>query len=374
MFGKSFKLFKLFGFEVKIDLSWIILAVLITWSLAQGLFPYYFKNFSTLTYWWMGVAGAIGLFFSIVFHEFSHSLVARHFGLPMRGITLFIFGGVAEMTREPDNAKSELWMAIAGPLASIVIGVFFYLISMAGSGYFGGPVEGVLKYLGFINLLLAAFNLIPAFPLDGGRVLRSALWAWKKNLQWATRISSRIGSGFGILLILLGVFSFINGNFIGGVWWFLIGMFLRGASQQSYQQLLMQKQLEGEKVDRFMKRDPVTVPPTMTIEELVDHYVYKFHYKMYPVVQGDQLTGCITLQQIKHIQREEWTSHTVSEFSDQCSKDNTINIHDDAVRALSTMRRTGSSRLMVVENGKLVGIITLKDLLHFVSMKMGLDH
>ncbi len=374
MFGKSVKLFKLFGFEVKVDFSWLILAVLITWTLASGLFPAYFKDFSTATYWWMGVAGAIGLFISIVFHEFSHSLVARNFGIPMRGITLFIFGGVAEMTEEPQNAKSELLMAVAGPISSIIIGGIFYGVHLLGSGgLFSQPIHGVLVYLAYLNIILAGFNLIPAFPLDGGRVLRSALWAWKKNLRWATRISSRIGSGFGIVLIVLGVFSFINGNIIGGIWWFLIGMFIRGASQQSYQQLLMRKELEGESVNRFMKKDPVTVNSSLSLEDLVEDYIYKFHYKFFPVVDGSTLKGCIHVKQVKGIPREERKDHTVGELAEQCTEANSIEAGTDAVKALSMMRKSNNSRLMVVENGKLVGIIALKDLLEFLSMKVDLE-
>jgi Zn-dependent protease/CBS domain-containing protein len=374
MFGKSIKLFKLMGFEVKIDLSWLILAVLIAWSLASGLFPAYYKDFSTATYWWMGIAGAAGLFLSIVFHELSHSLVARNYGIPMRGITLFIFGGVAEMNKEPQDAKSELLMAIAGPIASIIAGGIFYGIHLLGQNLFTSkPVHGVLIYLGLINLLLAGFNLIPAFPLDGGRVLRSALWAWKKNLKWATRIASQIGSGFGIFLILLGVFSFINGNIIGGVWWFLIGLFLRAASQQSYQQLLFRKSLEGEPISRFMKRDPVTVSADATLKELLEDYFYRYHFKIYPVVDQNKLTGCIHIKQIKDVPEGERSKKTVGEFAESCNSHNTINQDVDAVQALTKMRQSGNSRLMVTDNGKLKGIVALKDMLEFLSTKVDLE-
>lgn len=374
MFGRDIKLFKLFGFEVKMDLSWLILAVLITWSLAKGLFPAYYKDFDTATYWWMGVFGALGLFVSIVFHELSHSLIARRFDLPIRGITLFIFGGVAQMQEEPKNAKSELWMAIAGPIASIILGVFFFgahLLDM-GMGW-GKPVHGVLLYLSIINLILAGFNLLPAFPLDGGRVLRALLWSWKNDLRWSTKISSRIGSGFGILLILLGAFTFFAGNFIGGIWWFLIGMFMRTASQQSYQQLLMQKTLEGESIERFMKKDPVTINPGMRLDELVEDYIYKYHFKMYPVVEDDKLTGCVYLNQIKNIPKNEWLNHSVKEIMESCNHTNTIDINADAVDALSKMRQNNLSRIMVTKQSKLAGVISLKDLLQFLSLKVELE-
>jgi Zn-dependent protease/CBS domain-containing protein len=375
MFGKGFKLFSLFGFEVKIDLSWIVLAFLIAWSLAVGLFPVHYKDLSVQTYWFMGVAGALGLFLSIVFHEMCHSLVARRFGIPMKGITLFIFGGVAEMGEEPPSAKAEFAMAVVGPVSSIFIGLVFLLIYAQGK-HWEWPIayNGILQYLGWINFLLAGFNLIPAFPLDGGRVLRSILWGIKKNLRSATRISSRIGSGFGILLILLGAIQFFRGNFIGGIWWFLIGMFLQNAAKTSYQQLLIRRALEGEPVRKFMEPNPVSVPPNLTVQALVDDYIYKYHFKMFPIVkEPDRLFGCVTTKQIKEIPREEWPLKSVTDLATQCSPENTIDPKADAMKALSIMSRTGASRLLVVEGDHLVGIIALKDMLKFLSLKVELE-
>ena len=374
MFGKRIKLFKLLGFEVNIDLSWIIIAVLITWSLAAGLFPYLYPGLERETYWIMGVVGALGLFASIVAHEFCHSIVARKFGMPMKGITLFIFGGVAEMGDEPPTAKAEFSMAIVGPISSLVIAVIFYLIYRAGvSGGWDTPVNGVIYYIAYINAILAAFNLLPAFPLDGGRVLRSILWGTKGNLRWATRVSSSIGATFGIGLIILGIFQFIYGNVIGGVWMFLIGMFLRNAAQMSYQQLLVRKALEGEKVSRFMNTNPVAVQDSITVEHLVEDYIYKHHYKMFPVMSGDKLVGCITTRQVKEIPREAWSRETIREAASQCSPENTISPDTDAIKALAMMTQTGVSRMLVVENGRLVGIVTLKDLLDFFSLKVELE-
>lgn len=238
MYGRGIKLFRLFGFEVRVDWSWGIIAILIVWSLARGLFPYYFKGLSSSEYWWMAVAGAAGLFMSIVMHELGHSLVARAYGIPMKGITLFVFGGVAQMGEEPPNPLSEFLMAMAGPLTSVLLGAFLMGIDGLGA-LIRWPVSvaGVLGYLAWINLALAAFNMIPAFPLDGGRVLRSILWAWKKSFAWSTRIASRIGTAFGYVLVVLGLVSIVLGDFISGIWWVLLGMFLHGASRASYRQV-----------------------------------------------------------------------------------------------------------------------------------------
>ena len=374
MFGKGITLFKLFGFEVKVDLSWVILAALITWTLSRGIFPGDIRGLSTSTYWIMGAFGAVGIFFSIVAHEFSHSLIARRFGLLIRSITLFIFGGVAQMDEEPPSPRAEFFMALAGPLASIALGFFFWLVVLVG-GYQDWPaaVSGVFRYLRTINFILAGFNLLPAFPLDGGRLLRAGLWKWKNDIRRATRIASRIGSGFGIALIGLGFISIIRGAFVGGMWWILIGFFLRGASRMSYQKLLMTETLKGEPVSRFMNTDVVTVPPQVTIEELVEDYVYRHHHKLFPVAADGTLEGCITTRQVREIPREEWSRHTVRELAGRCDAGNTVASSADATEALTKMHRNGHSRLMVVDEGRLVGIISLKDLLRFLSLKLDLE-
>lgn len=375
MFGKRITLFRLFGFAVHVDMSWIVIAVLVAWSLAAGLFPFEYRGLSPGTYWLMGIAGSLGLFASIIFHEMSHSLVARRFGIPMKGITLFIFGGVAEMDDEPPSPRAEFSMAIAGPLSSIFLAIAFYAVYLFGArNGWPAPVNGVTGYLGVINAVLAVFNLVPAFPLDGGRVLRSILWGWRNDLRWGTRVSSAFGSAFGIFLIFVGVLNALRGNFIGGVWQFLIGMFLRDAARMSYQQLLARQALEGEKVRRFMQTDPISVSPSITLAHLIDDYVYRHQHKLFPVVQNGELDGCIDLNQVKEVPRNEWAHRTVGEVAKRCSVDRTISPDADAVKALSKMNRTGNSRLLVVDQGRLVGILSLKDLLRFLSLKIELEN
>ncbi|MFA5617638.1 MAG: CBS domain-containing protein, partial [Syntrophorhabdaceae bacterium] len=263
-------------------------------------------------------------------------------------------------------------MAIAGPVSSMALSAIFYSIVIFGLR--PGPIAGVLRYLAMINAILAVFNLLPAFPLDGGRILRSGLWVWKKDLRRATRTASRIGEGFGILLIVLGVFQFLTGNFIGGMWLFLIGMFLRNSARSAYEQLLIRQALEGEPVSRFMSTDPVTVKPSVLVRDLVDDYVYKYHYKMFPIVEDSgQLVGCVTTKQVKEVPRQDWDVKRVSDISQPCSEETVVTPQTDAMKALSIMSRTGTSRLLVATGDRLVGILALKDMLKFLSLKVEME-
>jgi len=374
MFGKKVRLVNLLGFEVSIDFSWIFIAILVSWSLSTGFFPSEYKNLPIRTYWVMGIVAALGLFLSIIIHEFSHSLVARTQGMQMKGITLFIFGGVAEMGEEPPDPKAEFLMSVVGPLSSVAIGLAFYgLYSLGVHNDWPTPAVGVFKYVAIINGLLAAFNLIPAFPLDGGRVLRSLLWQMRGNLEWATRISSQIGSLFAMFLIGFGFFRMFYGNLLGGMWMILIGLFLQNAANMSYRQVVTRKVLEGEPVSRFMKSEPITVEPSISIEQLLEDYFYRFHFKMFPVVDAGRLIGCVTVKQVKEVPREERSYKTVEDLRMECSPENTVGPDEDAMKVLSAMNRTGISRIMVVEDGRLIGIITLKDMLSFLSMKLELE-
>ncbi|HNY66072.1 MAG TPA: site-2 protease family protein [Deltaproteobacteria bacterium] len=375
MFGKRFKIFDLFGFAVYIDLSWVLIAVLVSWSLAQGYFPYFHKGLTQETYWIMGILGALGLFLSIIFHEMSHSLVARSYGLEMRSITLFVFGGVSEMGEEPANPRTEFSMAIAGPLSSIVLGFAFYGIGWAGSRL-AWPVSvlAIFSYLSFINIVLAVFNLVPAYPLDGGRMLRSILWSRKNNMRAATRIAARIGGGFGMGLIVLGVLNVVFGNFIGGMWWFLIGLFLRNSAFSSYTQLLMERALKGEPVRNIMNAKPVTVPPSTSLDALVQDYFYRYHFKMFPVQDASgRLQGCVTIDSLKEIPRERWRQTTVEQVESECGAGNTVEASADALKVMARMNREGVSKLLVTDHGELEGIVTLRDLFDFLRIKMDLE-
>lgn len=373
MFGKRVRVFRLSGFDVYIDFSWVFLAVLITWSLATGVFPHEARGLSSTTYWLMGAGGAVGLFLSIVLHEFAHSVVARANGIRMRGITLFIFGGVAEMLDEPPSPKAEFKMAIAGPIASVLIGAASFGLA-ALSKYTGMDAVGVtFGYLAQINIVLAVFNMVPAFPLDGGRVLRSILWNTLGSLRKATRISSTIGSGFGLLLIALGVVSILVGQFVIGLWWFLLGSFVRTAAAQSYEQVLLRQYLQGEPVHRFMNRNAISIPPDLPLDRFVEDFVYRYHYKMFPVVHDGSVLGCATSSSLTEVPREQWHALTVRDVMERCNEAMSIHPNADTLDALGKMIRSGRSRLLVVENGSLVGILSLRDIMDFFNLKVELD-
>jgi Zn-dependent protease/CBS domain-containing protein len=375
MFGKGFELFKAFGIAIRVDPSWLALAVLVPWTLATGVFPTLHPGLALAVYWVMALFGAFGLFASVILHELSHALVARRFAVTIRSITLFLFGGVAEMTSEPPSPHAELLVAAAGPAMSFAIALAAFVFTMIGTwARIPDAAQVVLAYLAFINGALAVFNLIPAFPLDGGRILRSLLWQWRGNLRWATRITSRLGAGFGLLLIAAGIYRVVQGDFVGGMWWFLIGLFVRNAARMSYQQLLLREALQGETVARFMRADPITVPRSISVAQLVDDFMYRHHFKMFPVLDdAGRLLGCVTSRRVRELPKEEWDRQTVGAIIEPCGPENTVRADSDALRALALMSRTGASRLLVADGDRLQGLLSLKDLLRFLALKMELE-
>ncbi|HJU15850.1 MAG TPA: site-2 protease family protein [Stellaceae bacterium] len=369
MFLYRVKLFTLAGFTISVDASWLIFAALIGWTLGAGVFPAIAPFLPAEVYWWMAVVGTLGLFLSIVLHELAHALVARRFGMPIRGITLFIFGGVAELQREPTSPGGEFLMAIAGPLLSLALGTALLAIVIL-DGALPVPALAVLWYLGYINWLLGLFNLIPAFPLDGGRMLRAALWGWKQDLRWATNIAAGIGAGFGILLILGGVYEFAIGHFVGGVWLFLIGIFLHGAAGAGRQQIMVEETFAGRPVVAFMNPQPITVPPDLPLRRLVEDFFYRHHHKAFPVEEHDNLVGCVTAARLRRIEPALWDTLNVRDIMDRCPPQSLTSPAADALDALLQMQRNGYGWLPVVADGRLVGILSLSDMLHILSLRL----
>lgn len=370
----SFYLFKLFGFEVRLDWTWIFLAVLITWTLSVGYFPLHNPGLTKQAYWIMGIIGAIGLFLSIILHELSHSLVGRLYGVPISGITLFIFGGVAELREDPPSPKAEFLMSIAGPLFSIGFGLFFYALFRMGT-YVGWPTpfNAVVSYLSTINIIVGVFNLLPGFPLDGGRVLRSILWWWKNDLLWATKIAYRGGTGLAYALIFLGILQFFYGAFIAGLWMFLLGLFLQYITKMSYNQLIVKQFFQGKTIKEYAKRPPITVESNTTIQDLVNNFFYKYYHKLYPVMEHNKLVGCISFNEIRHVEKDNWSQVSVEQIMRKCSPEIVIDVNTDVTKALEMMSSQTLGRMIVTEHGKLYGIITLKDLMNVITVKYTLE-
>jgi CBS domain-containing protein len=263
-------------------------------------------------------------------------------------------------------------MAAAGPLASLVLAGVFYLVGAALAAA-GAPMvlSGVTVYLAGLNVILALFNLVPAFPLDGGRMLRALLWGWRGDLRWATRVAAGIGGGVGLALVLLGVLSVIGGDVIGGMWFFLIGLFVRAAAASSYQQLVAREGLGGVPVARFMCRDPATVSPDMRVSDLVESYFLGRYLKLVPVVdEAGRLIGMVDVRAVKALPRETWHQRRVADILTPISPENTIRPDTDAVTALELMQRTGRSRLLVADGDQLVGIVSLKDMLNALRLRL----
>ncbi len=370
MFGTRWPLFRLLGIPISVDASWLVILALLAWTLVN-YFQIAVSGLSAADYWVMGLAAALGFFACIVLHELGHAVVARRLGIPIRGITLFLFGGVAELEDEPKSAKGEFLMAVAGPAVSAVLVFAFRVLSELG---WPQPAKVVLSYLATINLAVLVFNLIPAFPLDGGRVLRSILWGTTGNLRRATYFAALAGQGFAWLLISLGVLNFIAGDIIHGVWLGLIGMFLNNAAKASYQQVIVRQMLQNEPVSRFMNPEPIMVPLSLDLQHWVDDYVLRYNRKMFPVSSNSHVAGVIATAALTRYPREQWSRHTVDEAMTQDLEVISISPGADCLEALAKMQRTGSSRLLVMDGERLVGIVSLKDLLRYLDLKLELEN
>ena len=374
MFGRRLHIFTSLGIKIGIDLSWIFIAVLLSWSLAAGHFPYYYPNLSSEIYWLMGISGMVGLFACILLHEMGHAVVAKHFNLPVTHITLFIFGGVAEIKKDPPNPKVEFLVSIAGPIVSVILAFLMYALTLFGEEY-GWPVEvvGITSYLAMINAILVLFNMIPAFPLDGGRVLRALLWWWKDNLGWATNVAASLGIGFGFVLLVLGFLSLVSENFITGVWLIIIGLFLQGAAASYRTQYYVGKGLRDQKVAKFMTANPISVPPDITIKTFVEKYVYDSFHHLYPVTDNGKLIGTVSTKEIKSLPHASWEETLVEQVMVPESNFRTVTPDTSAIDALTIMNQTDSPTLMVLEGCHLVGIVTSHNLFKIVSLKLELD-
>ena len=364
----SIRIGKIFGIPVEVNLSWVIVFALVSFTLATSYYPQIPQSAGTPG-WVFGVLGAVTalLFFgSILAHELTHSVVTRAEGGRVDKITLFIFGGVAEMEQEPTWARAEFCMAIVGPLTSFVLGGL--LLGVARLAPLS-PATVVVSYLGVTNLFLGAFNLVPAFPLDGGRVLRSVLWRLRRNLRWATQVAAIIGAGFGVALVIGGAVLAARGAILGGIWWGLIGLFLFQAARGSYRQLAPPRCRDLEAVRHFMRPSPVAVAASLSLRALFDDYIYRHQHSTFPVVHEGRLVGWVSAAHLRAVPPGDWDLVTVAALTSPCGPENTITPEADASVALTRMQRHGLSRLLVVDGDRLVGILALKDMLRVLAVR-----
>lgn len=370
----SIHLGKIAGIEINVNFSWIIILVFLTWSLAVGWFPQIYHGWSTAEYWLVSLIAAILLFVSVLLHELAHSLVARARGLPVSSITLFIFGGVSNIEREPGSPGVEFQMAFVGPLTSLVIGAICYLLLLPIRTS-NSPVAAILGYLALMNILLGLFNLIPGFPLDGGRVLRSIVWKISGSLRTATRVATIIGQIVAYLFILWGIWQFFAGNFLNGIWIGFIGWFLLNAAQSANSQVMLQSMLRGVKVGDVMNPASMSVPANISLQKLVDDYFLPRGLRSALVMQGDQLAGLITLSDIRHVPREEWPQVPVGHAMIPLDRLHVVSPQQSLNDVLPLMAGRDVNQLPVVQDGRLVGVLSRDAIVRFLEVRrnLGLD-
>lgn len=373
MFGKGIRVTKIFGIEIWVDYSWLIIFALVAWSLASSYFPHEYPGLGVTPYWIMGAVSAVLLFVCVLLHELSHSYIARKSGIVVPRITLFIFGGVAQISEEPRSAKMEFNIAIAGPICSFILGVIFWILSKTGYASSHKGFLAISEYLAFINIALVIFNMIPGFPLDGGRILRAYLWNKWQDIKKATYTVSRIGSAFGIGLMLLGLVNFFLGNLIGGIWFVFIGMFLNQAAKSGYQMTVFKDVLSGVRVKDVMTPNVVSVSDSLTLSDLVQNYFYHHLFVSFPVVSGGgELIGMISVSQVKNVPKDIWHEKRVGDIMMKASEIQAISPEEEALSALNLLMRNELGRLPVVERNKLVGIITRRDIMTLLMIKSDL--
>ncbi len=364
---KGLRIFKLYGIPVYINYSWIIIFALVAWSLARYYYPSAYAGGTMQAYWIMGVISSLMLFVCVLLHEFSHSVTALYYKIRVTHITLFLFGGVSNMPREPDSPRQDMYISAAGPLMSALLCLVCWLLSFLTVK--GGAVNAVVIYLAYINGALAVFNILPGFPLDGGRILRDAVWLKTGDLERAAATASSVGKAVGIGIILLGILSFFQGNVLGGVWFVFIGIFLRNAAEQGLQQVSFQNELKGVPVSQIMTENPVTVDPDLPVRRLVEDYFYHYHHVAYPVVKDGALVGLIDLKRIKALAREEWGRVTVGNVMVDLNPEISVAPRVPASEILQRLLNSPHGRLLVVEDGKLRGIIARRDIMDTLRIK-----
>jgi Zn-dependent protease/CBS domain-containing protein len=384
----GFSVGKIFGINIRIDWSWLFIFVLVTWNLAF-VFGQSHPDWGIVLNWGTALVAAIVFFISILAHELAHSLVARAQGVPVRNITLFLFGGVSNIQRHPPSPGAEFLITIVGPITSIVLGFIFMLIAGIRVGFenTGGinsmnliaqldPLTTLLLWVGPINILIGIFNLIPGFPLDGGRILRSIVWGITDNLRRATQWASWVGQAVAWTLIASGIamifgvrIPFFGTGFVGGLWLAFIGWFLSSAANQSYKQVVVQDILEDIPVQQVMRTNPPAVQPSSSISSLVYDHVMGTDDHAFPVLENGRLVGLVTLEDIRSVSRDAWDTTLVREIMTPAEKLMVVNASEDVAEALMKLRARDVRQLPVISNGDLAGLLRRRDIIRWLQLQ-----
>jgi Zn-dependent protease/CBS domain-containing protein len=386
----SWRLFRIAGIDIGVHYTWLFIFILISWSLAVGLFPQQHPGWSTSTYWAMGIFTALALFISVLLHELAHSLVAQARGMKVGSITLFIFGGVSNLEEEPQKPRIEFQMAVVGPLTSLVLGFVLWGLAMALAGTtvsftslingdkFHTALASVVGYLGWINVTLAIFNLIPGFPLDGGRVLRSILWGSTGNLQKATNAAATVGRLFGWGFIIVGILMVfgvslpvVGSGLFGGLWIAFIGWFLNSAAEASRREMTLREHLSGVRVKDVMNAQAGSIDPETTVEQLVANIFQRLHGRAVPVCKNDRLQGIVTIDDVKKVPREQWAVTPVESIMTRqplytVTPDS--GLHD----AFKMIAQHAINQVLVTQDGRCIGMLSRADIIAHLQLSQEL--
>jgi len=358
---RTIPLGRIFNIPIGLDYSWFLIFILLTWSLAGSYYPSEFKNWPNAGYWILGAITAIMLFVSVLLHELGHSIVAMRYKIPVRSITLFIFGGVAQIAAEPPTASAEFWIALAGPVVSFALAGVFAILQPFATGF--SPLLALAKYLAYINATLGLFNLIPGFPLDGGRVFRAIVWGFSHSYRRATLIAGWVGRIVAFGFILVGVYFLFNGNIVSGLWIAFIGWFLESAANSQVQQQEVHDLLEGHQVLQAMSRDFTFIPADTSLQQLADEYILGGGRRFFIVEQDSQVIGILTLQSVKQVPRSEWPTTRVAQIMVSAEQMHWVKPETLIWDALEKMDQDGVNQLPVMVNGQVVGLLTRENII-----------
>jgi Zn-dependent protease/CBS domain-containing protein len=383
----SFRVTRILGIDIYIDWSWLFIFALVTWNLAVAVFPTVHPEWSLWLTVGVSLAASFLFFASVLAHELAHSVVARARGLPVQRITLFIFGGAADIGREPPSPKSEFLIAVVGPIMSIALGVLFTgigLLLINGAGLFGSnalttlatlsPVATLMLWLGPINFLLGIFNMVPGFPLDGGRILRSIVWGISGNMVLSTRVATFAGQLVAWLFIFTGIamvfgisVPIFGSGIIGGLWLVFIGWFLNNAAVNSYRHAVVTHMLEGIQVSRLMRPDTPAVEPYLPLSTLVYDYVIGTEENTFPVLERGELRGMVTLEDVRKVPREQWDTMMVIDVMTAMDTLDVVSPGQDINEALDKLTRKELRQIPVVDNNQLVGVLRRIDIVRWLQ-------